>query len=45
MINTIEDLLESEHYHQLYEECNRGRADKIKALILDISDAMQDLLF
>ena len=45
MIINIEDLLEKEHYHQLYEECNRGRADRIKELINNIDDAMQDLMF
>jgi hypothetical protein len=36
MLYDMKDLLESEQTYQLYEECNRPRAERIRDLLDDI---------
>ena len=45
MIDKIEELLEHARNYQLYEECNRAKADRIRDLMLDLTYEMSNLDF
>ena len=45
MIDKIEELLEHARNYQLYEECNRVKADRIRDLMIDLTYEMSNLDF